>query len=117
MADLTPAALDTKLTKRAFSAASAGGDAIVSPGQGQDVLVEFRATNAAGNTITISAQVSEIDLGQPYGIVTISDKQVTLAQDEEAVVKIPRAGYLDANNKAQISYDDATGLFLRALKL
>lgn len=119
MADITPVAVTTTLTQRAFSAADAAGDKIVWPGQGQDVLLEFRNSNASARTVTLTAQVSSADVGEPWGVVPISDKQVTLAQDEEAVVRVPRAGFNDPAdaNKVAISYDDATGVTLRALKL
>lgn len=115
MADITPFALTETLTLRPFAAASAGGDKIIPVRTSEHLVLEFKNTNAATRTVTITAQVTSLDV-PGYGPVTIANKVLALAQNDEAVVEIPRSGFDDPADahKIAVTYDSEVGVSLRA---
>lgn len=118
MANITPVEISATLTKRAFTAASSGGDKIVPPNSSSQLILEFKNTNVAARTVTITAQITSREVPD-FGPMTLADKVLALAQDEEAVVKIPRSGFNDAAdaNKIAVTYDSEVGVSLRAFAI
>ncbi len=118
MADITPLAITSVLTARAFVAAGASGDKILPAAGSEFLILEFRNVNVASRTVTIGAVVTSKDV-IGHGLVTIGDLVLALAQNDEAVVKIPLAAFQDPAdaNKVAITYDDEVDVTLRALSI
>ncbi len=118
MADVTPVAISSTLTARAFVAASAGGDKILPASGASFLILEFKNVNVASRTVTITPAVSS-KLIAGLGTVTIPAMVLALAQDDEAVVKIPLAAFQDPAdaNKVAVTYDDEADVSLRAFSI
>lgn len=118
MADITPVAIDSTLTARAFIAAAAAGDKILPASGSAFLIAEFKNTNVSSRTVTITAQVtSKVIPG--HGTVTIGDMVLALAQDDEAVVSIPLTAFQNSAdaNKVAITYSSEVGVELRAFSI
>ena len=118
MADITPVAITSTLTARAFTPAASGGDKLLPASSAQFLIAEFKNTNVAARTVTITPAVASKQV-DGYGVMTVPNMVLALAQNDEAVAKIPLNAFQDAAdaNKVAITYDNEVGVELRAFAI
>lgn len=115
MADLTVQEIVETGLEAAYAAADALGDAALN--LAGDVILHVRNGDVAAHTVTVTAQRSSKPVAG-FGAMSKADLQVSVpAGGDRFMGPFPVQAFNDPSARIRISYDDATGITIAALRV